>query len=64
VITFLESADVSLSTKQARLSHLRRLLQALQAAYPQHVAIQVMYEQSKMLQVKYDLKNRVIASKK
>jgi hypothetical protein len=39
LIAFLESADVSLSTKQARLSHLRRLLQALHAAYPQHVAI-------------------------
>jgi integrase/recombinase XerD len=54
LIAFLESADISLSTKQARLSHLRRLLQALHAAYPQLVAIQAMYEQAKMLKVKRD----------
>jgi integrase len=54
LIAFLESADVSLSTKQARLSHLRRLLQALHAAYPQNVSIQAMYEQAKLLKVKRD----------
>jgi integrase len=56
LIAFLEAADVSLSTKQARLSHLRRLLQALHAAHPQIVSIQAMYEQSKLLKVKRDPK--------
>jgi integrase/recombinase XerD len=52
LIAFLESDELSHTTKQARLSHLRRLLQALHASYPQMTAIQVMYEQAKLLKVK------------
>lgn len=52
LIAFLESEELSHSSKQARLSHLRRLLQALHAAYPNVPTIQSMYEQVKLLKVK------------
>lgn len=52
LITFLESERLSHSTKQARLSHLRHLLQALHAERPDNAALKSMYEQAKMLKVK------------
>lgn len=52
LIAFLESEKLSHSSKQARLSHLRRLLQAVHAANPNTPAIQSMYEQAKLLKVK------------
>jgi integrase len=52
LIAFLESENLSHSSKQARLSHLRRLLQALHAANPNVLALQSMYEQAKLLKVK------------
>ena len=52
LIAFLESSDLSHRTKQARLSHLRRLLQALHAQVPEDPRIRSMYEQAKLLKVK------------
>lgn len=52
LIAFLEMDDLSHSTKSARLSHMRRLIQALYAERPDNVALQSMMEQSKLLKVK------------
>lgn len=51
VITFLESADVSHRTKQARLSHLRKLVQAVLAESPASLEAKSMNEQLKLLKL-------------
>jgi integrase len=49
LIAFFEAAGLSHSTRQNRLSHLRKILQSLMAAYPDDGRIKSMYEQSKLL---------------
>lgn len=55
LIAFLESMDIAHSTKQARLTHIRRLLQTLHSGDPDNVAIKRMYEQAKILKVNRDV---------
>jgi len=52
VIDFLDMDDIADSTRQARLTHLRRLLEALHAAYPAVIEIESMYKQVKLLKVR------------
>ena len=52
LIAFLEMDNLSHSTKSARLSHMRRLIQALYAERPDNVTLQSMMEQAKLLKVK------------
>lgn len=52
LIAFLESEPLAHSTKSARLSHIRRLLQALHAQEPNNPQIRSLYEQAKLLRVK------------
>lgn len=52
IIHFLESDNLAHRTKQARLSHLRKLLEALHAQQPDNVAIESLYKQVQLLKVK------------
>lgn len=52
LIRFLEGSGLSHSTKQARLSHIRKLLETLHAATPDDSRIKRMYEQVKLLKLK------------
>lgn len=52
VIAFLESSDLSHRTKQARLTHIRKLLEALHAQQPDNTEIEALYKQVKLLKVK------------
>lgn len=52
LITFLESEPLAHRTKQARLSHFRKLLEALHATSPNNIQIEQMYRQVKLLKIK------------
>lgn len=52
LITFLESETLAHRTKQARLSHFRKLLEALHAMSPDNIQIEQMYKQVKLLKIK------------
>lgn len=54
LIAFLNSRELSHSTKSARLSHLRKLLQTMHAQQPDNVQVESMYKQAKLLKVKRD----------
>lgn len=57
LIGFLDSSDLAHSTKSARLSHLRKLLEVLHAQQPDNVQVEAMYKQAKLLKVKRDKDN-------
>lgn len=52
VIEFLEASEVSHRTQQARLSHLRKLVHAIYAEYPDNLLAKRMYEGLKLLKLK------------
>ena len=52
LITFLESEKLAHRTKQARLSHFRKLLESLHAMRPDNIQIEQMYKQVKLLKIK------------
>jgi integrase len=58
LIPFLEAAGLSRSTRQNRLSHMRKLLQTLMATYPDNSQIKSMFEQSKLLKIKTSAEER------
>lgn len=49
VIAFIESENLAHSTKSARISHLRKLLQTLHAQQPDNVTIESYYKQVKLV---------------
>jgi integrase len=52
LIAFLEQSGLGQRSKQARLSHLRKLLETLHAADPGNVALETMVKQAKLLKIK------------
>lgn len=52
LIAFLQDSGLSHSTKQARLSHIRKLLETLHAGNPDNEAFESMYKQSKLIKIK------------
>lgn len=52
MINFLEQDNLSHSTKQARLSHMRKLLETMHAQEPDNKKIESMYKQAKLLKIK------------
>jgi integrase len=58
LIAFFEAAGLSHSTRQNRLSHLRKLLQTLVAAYPDDTRFKSMYEQAKLLKIQTSAEER------
>lgn len=59
LIAFLEQRNLAHKTRQARLTHMRRLLQALHAEFPDNPDIRSMYEQAQLLRVKHPTKDEV-----
>jgi integrase len=51
LIKFFEAAQLSKSTKQNRLSHIRKVLQTLAAQFPDDSRIKSIYEQAKLLKI-------------
>jgi integrase/recombinase XerD len=51
LIAFLETEGLSRSTRQNRLSHMRKFLQTLLAAYPDDTRIKSMFEQARLLKI-------------
>jgi integrase len=52
LIAFLEQSGLGQRSKQARLSHLRKLLETLHAADPDNLALETMVKQAKLLKIK------------
>lgn len=52
LIAFLESEDLAHSTKSARLSHLRKLLETMHAQEPDNVQVEAYYKQVQLLKIK------------
>jgi integrase/recombinase XerD len=52
LIAFLEQSGLGHRSKQARLSHLRKLLETLHAADPDNLALETMVKQAKLLKIK------------
>jgi len=55
IIGFMENSQLAHSTKTTRLSHLRKLLEALHAQQPDNIQIESWYKQIKLLKVKRDV---------
>ncbi|MEL6527637.1 MAG: tyrosine-type recombinase/integrase, partial [Chloroflexota bacterium] len=52
VLAFLHSEPLAYSTRQARLSHLRKLLMTMHASDPANIDIERMYKQSQLISLK------------
>jgi integrase len=52
LIAFLEQSGLGQRSKQARLSHLRKLRETLHAAEPENLGIETMLKQAKLLKIK------------
>lgn len=54
LIDFLHSTPLAHATKKNRLSHLRKLLEALHSADPANIQLEAMYKQAKLMKIKRD----------
>jgi integrase len=52
LISFLESEPLAHRTKQARLSHFRKLLEAMHSISPDNIQLEQMYKQVKLVKIK------------
>ena len=64
IISFIESSDLAHRTKMARLSHLRKLLETLNAEQPDNVQVESWHKQVKLLKVKRNVENQSVEREK
>lgn len=52
IIDFLEDSNIAHRTKQARMAHIRKLLEALHAQQPDNPQLEALYKQARLLKIK------------